>query len=120
MPSATTSVKARDRRIDADLGHARESRGGVGDQRLDQHPGDNQAERAAHDAEDGGLAEDESDHPASGRAERGADRELLPVGRAANEEETREVRTGHEKDEHDGPEEHQQHRPGLTGQLLVQ
>ncbi len=115
-----TSVKRGDGRIDADLGHARESRGSVRDQRLDQHPGDNQAERAAHDAEDGGFAEDERDHPASGRAERGADRELLPVRRAANEEETGEVRTGDEEDEHDGSEEHQQHRPGLTGQLLVQ
>ena len=99
---------------------AGESRRGVRDQRLDQYPGDHQAERAAHDAEDGGFAEDEGDHPASGCAERGPDRELLPVGRAANEEETREVRTGHEKDEHDGPDEHYQHRPGLTGQLLVQ
>ena len=72
------------------------------------------------DAEDGGFGENVSDDAAAGGAERGADRELLLVGRGADEEELGDVRAGHQQDEHDGPEEHPQHRRGSAGHFFVQ
>ena len=92
----------------------------VRDERLDQRSGDEQPSAPPMTPRMRGFAEHERDDPAAGSAEGGADGELPPLRRAADEEETGDVRARHQQDEHDGGEQHAQHRRGPAGDLLVQ
>ncbi len=79
-----------------------------------------QPQRTADDAENRGFAKNVSGDTAARGAEGRADRQLLPVSRAPDEEQAGDVRAGHQEDQHDGSEQHAQHRRGPAGHFLVQ
>ena len=110
-------------RVHADRGHARqlhESRGkhdpkgGKCPIRQDE-PGGAPRKREHH-----ALHERLADDAASPGAERPADRHFLPASGGAGQEQRRHVRAGDEEDQGDRAEQHQQRRPRIADERVVQ
>ena len=87
---------------------------------LDAQAGDQQAEGAAREREEGRLGEELADDAAAARAEGRADGDLLAPAERPGEHEVGDVGARDQEDEPDRAEQHQQRRPHVADELLVQ
>ena len=104
-------LKVEDAPIELDRLEPRQVFGGDDGHEADQAPGEQDAERAAGDADDQALGDQLAREAAPRRAERGADGHFAFAGAAAREQQVRDVGAGDEEDERDAG--HQDHERGL-------
>ena len=113
-------VNARTAPPDVDLADARHLAAQDGDDETDAEARDRESRGAAEEREQGRLGEELAHDAAAARAEGRADRELLAAAERPGQHEVGHVRARDQEDEAHRAEQHEQRRPHIADEVLVQ
>ena len=109
------------RHVHADLGDARHVLAEEGDDEASTpRHGEDEPERAAREREHDRLGEELPDDARAARAERRAHRDLLAAPERPREDEVGDVGAGDQQHEADRAEQHEQRRPHVADEVLVE
>ena len=106
------------RSIDAEHVESRDIAGIYRPDDIEARQGNQQADRAAHHAEQHAVEEQLSDEAMPGRTERGADRQFFLAAGGAREQQVGDIRAGDQQHERDRSEEHEHCASHVADDLL--
>ena len=108
------------RKIDANFMDARQAGGRHRHQKAQRAVGQCQADQAARNPKHDALEEQLRRDSSPARAQRGANRQLLPASFDAHQQQVGDVRAGHQQNQDDRAHQHPQHVAHIPDHVLLQ